>query len=345
MELLRVPPMCVADWAREWFETELLCAGMAHVAIAGTWTGPWSPGTAANLLLWSCTTGKTVRGGAAALASALVRSAEFYGVTVRTAAPVARIRLEHGAACGVELANGETIDASAVISSCDPGTTFLRLLEPSDVPHALERHISNYRMRGTTAKVNLAIRGKLAFASRPEGNFARAFTGETLDDQERAFDAVKYDQFSERPVLDIFVPTVDRKENAPDGHSVISILAHFAPFELADEWNDDNRERLGDAVVAELERFAPGTRANIIAREVLTPADIAARYGLTGGHVHHGEHALDQLVCRPTLETARYATPIKHLFLCGSGSHPGGGITCAPGAIAAGVVARKGVVT
>ncbi len=341
MQLLRVPPMCVADWMRDWFETELLCAGMSAPAILGTWCGPWSPGTAANLLVRECTAGRTVTGGGAALVHSLERAARDLGVEIRTGVAVERIGVKNGTVTGVVLAGGEEITAGAVVSSCDPVTTFLGLFAAGELPHALEARITKYRMRGTTAKVHLALSRPLSFAGRPDLEVEYARTGETLDDQERAFDAVKYRRFSEQPLLDIYVPGVSRSGFAPDGHASVSILVHFAPHQLDGGWNNDARERLGDAVVAELDAIAPGTSSAIVAREVLTPADIAERYGVTGGHVHHGEHGLDQLITRPTPETSRYATPIRGFYLCGGGSHPGGGITCAPGALAARVVSVR----
>jgi len=335
MQLLRIPPMCVADWMREWFETERLCAGLAAPAIIGTWCGPWSPGTAANLLMRECTAGPPVKGGAASLAAALENAARAAGVEIRTGTNVECIRAEEGRATGVVLAGAEEIGADVVVSSCDPKTTFLDLFAPGDLPDTLVTRITKYRARGTTAKVHLALNRPLSLAGRPDLKVEYARTCEALDDQERAFDAVKYRRFSERPMLDIHVTNVSQPDRAPDGHASLSILVHFAPYQLEGGWTDDARERLGDAVVAELERYAPGTSSSIVAREVLTPADIEARYGTTGGHVHHGEHALDQLITRPTPEAARYTTPVSGLYLCGSGSHPGGGITCAPGALCA----------
>ncbi len=337
-EMLRVPPMCVADWLNEWFETDLLKAGLAHGALVGLWAGPWSPGTASNLLLAECTTTQSVRGGAGALAFSLERAARHYGVEVRTGADVASIRVTGGVANGVTLTTGEEIDGGIVASSCDPRTTFLRLLPPATLPVRFEHRVSLIRARGTTAKVNLALRGRLEFVSRPGERIARARTATTLDNLERAFDPVKYGQMPERPALDIYVPTVARPDGAPDGCDVVSMLVHFAPHDLSGGWTEARREELGDAAVAELERVAPGVGSAIVAREVLTPADLEQRYGLWGGHVHHAEHALDQLVIRPTIETMRYATPVRSLFLCGSGSHPGGGVTCAPGALAAAAI-------
>jgi phytoene dehydrogenase-like protein len=335
MEILRIPPMCVADWVRESFESELLCASLAQSAVFGTWCGPWSPGTATNLLVRECTAGKAVRGGAPALIDALSRAATSAGVEVRTGCEVDEIVVNRGVASGVILAGGERIGAAAVVSSADPRNTFLRLVRPQHIDGRFERNLESWRARGTTATVNLALSAPLEFACRPGLRVEYARTGQTLDGIERAFDAVKYRRASENPVLDIFVPTVSTPGAAPDGHEVVSIVAHFAPYDLEGGWTDAAREALGDAVVAALERFAPGVSASLVARQVRTPKDIEERYGTTGGHVHHGEHALDQLITRPTPETARYASPIENLYTCGSGAHPGGGVTCAPGTLAA----------
>jgi phytoene dehydrogenase-like protein len=340
--LLRIPPMCVADWLDEWFESDLLKSGLAHAALVGTWAGPWSPGTAANLLLLECTTRRSVVGGAAAVATALERAARELGVEIRTGAEVSRIRLENGAVAAVVLSGGEEISTRRVASALDPRTTFLRLIEPGLLPLRFEHRIGVVRARGTTAKVHLALDRRLELAARPGTRISRARTGGHLDDLERAFDAVKYGGVSERPLLDIFIPTVACPETAPEGGDVASILVHFAAFDLAGGWTASARERLGDAVAAELERLAPGVSKSIVAREVLTPADIAQRYGIEGGHIHHVEPSLDQLVMRPTLETMRFAAPVPGLFLCGAGSHPGGGVSCGPGALAAQAILARG---
>jgi phytoene dehydrogenase-like protein len=191
-------------------------------------------------------------------------------------------------------------------------------------------------MRGTTAKVNLALDGRLCFRGREGERHARAFVADDLDAIERAFDAAKYRRCSERPHLDISVPSVTDATLAPEGKDVVSILAHCAPYDLDGGFGGEASARFGDAVVDTLERVAPGTRQRIVAREVLGPVDIEHRYGAGGGHIHHGEHALDQLLfMRPTSALARYSTPVAGLYLGGSGSHPGGGVTCRPGALAA----------
>jgi len=341
VQLLRVPPMAVADWVNEYFRHDLVKGALAHAAIAGTWAGPWSPGTAANLLLLECTTSGSIRGGAAALASSLERAARAAGVEIRTGADVRAIAMEGSAATGVVLANGETLQAGRVAASCDPRTLFLELIPRGTLPLAFEHRAGVIRARGTTAKVHLALGRRLEFASRPGERIERARTSGSLDDLERSFDAVKYRRVSERPLLDVYVPTVSRPELAPEGSEVVSILVHFAPHDLAGGWTPAARERLGDAVVAELARYAPGVASAVVGREVLTPGDIALRYRVSGGHVHHVEHSLDQMVIRPTIDTMQYATPVRNLFLCGSGAHPGGGVTGAPGALAAAAILRQ----
>lgn len=336
LELLRVGPMCVADWLNERFEDDLLKAGLAGLAVRGTWMGPWSAGTVATLLLKECFADKEVVGGPAALAKALVEAARGLGVEIRLSAPVAQVRVVAGKAVGVALEDGSEIGAAVVASSTDPRRTLLGLLAPADLPDSLEREIRAFKARGVAAKVNLALSGPLEFASRPGEPIEAARTGERIDDVERAYDAVKYRRFSEAPVLDIRVPTVSEEGLAPRGHHVAEILVHYAPYDLAGGWTDEARRRLGETVLGRLERYAPQVRKRLVGMQVLTPADLESRYGLSGGHLYHGEHALDQLYfMRPTPSCARYATPIEGLYLCGSGSHPGGGITGAPGWLAA----------
>ncbi len=341
LEVMRILPASAADWLGEWFEAELLKAALAAPAIWATWTGPRSPGTTANLLLAETTAGPPVAGGPAALTAALETAARAGGVEIRSGAGVERLMMQNGAVTGVRLEGGEEVGAAAVLASCDPRSLFLRLLPPGALPGRLRRDIGNFRARGTTAKIHLALSGYPDLAGRP-GLLAESIRiGESLEEQERAFDAVKYRRFSARPVLDVQVPTLETPELAPAGHHVFSILVHFAPYDLEKGWSEEQKERLLQAVMAVLSRYAPGLEDLVVGREVLSPVDLESRYGVSGGHVHHGEHATDQLVVRPTPECARYATPFAGLYLCGSGSHPGGGLTCAPGALGARAVLAR----
>lgn len=337
LELARVAPMCVADFLNERFETPFLVEALAAPAVASTWSGPWSAGTVTNFLLRECAGGEALAGGPPALVKALLAAARAAGAELRTGAEVRRIRLDRGRVAGVTLASGETVDAPVVLSSADPKRTMLKLLAPGTLPLRIEEELRRLRSRGSAAKVHLALSGPLELAGS-DGRLDEAIRigGGHVDDLERAFDAIKYRRFSERPHLEIRVPTVTDPSLAPAGHHVVSILASFAPYDLEGGWTPEARERLGDAVLSVLERHAPGVRGRIVAREVLTPADLEERFALTGGQLHHGEIALDQLlVMRPTASTARYCTTVPGLFLGGSGSHPGGGVRPTAGLLSA----------
>ena len=334
MDLLRVPPLSVRDWLDEWFTTDLLKASLALDAVGGNWLGPRSPGSAANLLLHEAVAGPGIEGGGHALVAALRAAAEALGVVIRTGARVARAIVHDGKVTGVALDGGEEIASKVVAASCDPKTAFAMLPEGA-VPFPLRRHIADYRMRGSTAQVLLALNKPLRFACREDEDIARARTGRDMNELERAFDAIKYRRFSERPILDIFVPSVESPDIAPAGHAVVSMLVHYAPRDLDGGWNDEQRRQLGDAAVAALQAHAPGVKETIVSGQVLTPEDIEQRYGIAGGHIFHGECALDQILVRPTPECSGHATPVPGFYLCGGGTHPGGGLTCAPGALAA----------
>ncbi len=336
LELLRVAPMGSSDWLQEYFSDPLLPAALAGPGVTGAFLGPRAAGSAARVLLYECVRGPEVRGGPAALTESLRKAFEAAGGKIRLEAEVARILVEKGAVAGVGFVDGGSLGASVVVATCDPKQALLELVEPGVLPLRVEEQIGVVRMRGTTAKVNLALDGRLCFRGRPGERHGRAFVADDLDAIELAFDAAKYRACSERPHLDVCVPSAADASLAPEGKDVVSILAHCAPHDLEGGWSDGARASFGDAVVEALERVAPGTKDRIVAREVLCPADLEARYGLTGGHVHHGEHALDQLLfMRPAPALARYATPIAGLYLGGSGSHPGGGVTGRPGALAA----------
>ena len=335
MEVLRIGPMCVADWLNEWFETEALKCLLAMPSIACSSTGPWSPATNAMLLRHEILTANQGSMLPSTMIDHYSETARSLGVEIRTDATVSEVRITNGVIQGVTLEGGETIDAPIVAASCDPKTLFTKLIDNSHLPASLEQRIAHVRCTGTTLKVNLALDGSLRFACRPDLEVERAVIAETLDTMEKAFDPIKYHQLPEKPILDVCVPTVSNPDLAPEGKHVVSILAHFVPYDLEGGWTDEARDLIGDRVVKRLAEYAPDVDSRIIAREVLTPVDIESRYGNTGGHLHHLEHGLDQMITRPVPECARYATPIQGLYLCGSGSHPGGGITGLPGSLAA----------
>jgi len=335
MEVLRITPTCIADWLNEWFESDLLKAGLARPALDGCYAGPWSPGTTTNFLWMESTVAEPVAGGSPALIGALEKAAMANGVEIRCSEPVKEITIDDGRVTGVTFCGGERLEATAVAASCDPRHLFLDLVPTAHLSAKLEHDISVFRARGTTAIVNLALTGYPEFSCRPGLQPERIRIGETIDELERAFDPVKYRQFARRPALDIQVPTIETPALAPPGHHVFSISVHCAPHDLEGSWSEASRQELYQAVVDRLAEYAPGIGDAITGHQVLGPLDLESTYGISGGHLFHGEHATDQLVVRPAPDCTGYRTPYDGLFLCGSGSHPGGGITCAPGALAA----------
>jgi phytoene dehydrogenase-like protein len=337
LELLRVAPTSVDDWLSEWFETPLLRAALAAPGLLGTWMTPRSPGSTAGLLVRECLADREVAGGPAALTRALLSACEGWRVRVRTGAKVARIRLEGDTVRGVVLEDGEAISARVVLSALDARRTFLELIDPLQLPEKLEDIARNVRCRGITAKVHLALSAPLEFPDYPGQRFERVRIAEHPDDLERAHDAVKYRRMADSPLpLDVRVPSVSDPSLAPAGHHVVSILARGAPHNLEGGWTEEARGALGAKVLDSLSRYVPDLRDRLEGMEVLTPVDIEARYGLSGGHLYQAEHALDQLwIARPAFGLSRHVTPIKGLLLCGAATHPGGGITCGPGVLSA----------
>jgi len=340
MELLRIGPLCVDDFLDEWLKHPQTKALLAAPALVGTWMGPRSPTSTATLLLEALMRFEEIVGGPAALVNALVKSVQQAGAEIRTDVTVERIRLENGKVAGVVATGGDTFDAPIVAASCDPKTTVLGLISPVECPPMMEEDARCIRTRGAMAKVHLALNGAPSFG----GAFKeRMHTAQTTTELEKAFDAVKFRVLPDSPPLDIRVPTLSQPELAPSGHHVLSIAVHSVPFHLDAGWNADSRAELWTRIEASLTRFAPDILTQIVGKEILTPADIAERYGLSGGHIYGGEHALDQLyVSRPTLSWARHSTPIGGLYLCSSGTHPGGGITGAPGSLAAEAILGAG---
>ena len=347
--LLRWGPMAVADLVSECFETELLRATIAADGIFGAMLGPWSAGSGLMLLLHAANQrlawpgGEVVAGGPAALARAVEAAARRHGVEIRTGARVERVVVTDDKARGVTLAGGEVVEARAVASGVDPKRTFLALCDAGDVPPEFLWRMKHYRARGTLAKVNLALSALPAFgrASR-EALAGRVRIGPDLDHLERAFDHAKYGRFSPDPWIEFTIPSLADPALAPSGGHVLSAYVQFAPYRLRDRTWDDAREELGDAALQALERHAPGLRPLIVRREVLTPLDLERGWGLTGGQIFHGELSLDQFfTMRPLLGFGAYRTPIKGLYLCGSGAHPGTGLTGGSGANAARVIAKE----
>lgn len=335
MEILRIGPMCVADWLNEWFESDLLKATLSGPAVYSTYTGPWSPGSNANLLLAECFAREPVVGGPAALAAAVEAAARAAGVEIMTDAAVKKVTVKDGRATGIMLQDGQTIESSTVASAVDPKTLFRKLVDQDDLTLLFSEHVSGIRTRGTTGKIHLALSAYPEWNGRPSLKAEYIRTGEYFDEIEQAFDSIKYREASKKPVVEVYVPTLENPALAPEGKHVFSVMTHFAPRYHEGGWTTEARDAMYENTLRALEQYAPNIRSLIVGKEVLTPEDLELRYGLDEGQLYHVEHAADQLLVRPTYECARYETPIAGLYLCGSGSHPGGGITCAPGALAA----------
>jgi len=352
-DLIRWGPMAAADFVAEFFETELLRGVVAARGIFGTAFGPWSAGSTAVLLLRAAADPHPVgsaafpRGGLGAFTRALAESAKQAGAEIRTNAEVQHIRIKDGAVSGIVLADGEEIAIDAVVSGVDPKRTFFKLLDPTLLDPTFAMRIRNVRASGNVAKVNIALGGLPSFSALADSEIylkalsGRIHIGPEIDYLERAFDASKYGEFSAAPYLDVTVPTILDSSLAPDGKHVLSAYVQFAPYKLKEGNWDARRGELGDTVVKTLATYAPDLPGLIEAIQVITPLDLETIYGFTGGHIFHAELALDQLfTMRPVLDWARYKTPIRGLYLCGSGTHPGNGLTGASGANAAREIIR-----
>jgi len=343
-EATRAIPMAVADYVAEAFETDALRGAIASRAVQYTAMGPWSAGTTAVLLADSAGNdggapgqSTTARGGPGALAEALANAARGFGAEIRTSSEVVAISVERHRATGVVLADGSEIPARAVVTAIDPKRTLTTLLDPVEIGPHLRWRATNIRTPGSVSKVDLALSGLPSFdGADPERLAGRIVIAPSIDHLERAFDASKYGGIGDDPYLEATIPTLSDPTLAPEGMHVMSVVAQWTPFELREtDWAAE-RDRLGDLVVKTLERYAPGLSDLVTARRVTTPVDLEAEYGLSGGHVYHGEPGLDQFfVWRPLLGHARYRLGLPGLYLCGSGAHPGGGVTGAPGANAA----------
>jgi phytoene dehydrogenase-like protein len=347
-EATRILPMAIADYVRESFEHDAVCAALASRALLFTSMGAWAAGSAAVYLFDSAgndggAPGQSTiaRGGSGALAEALAASARAFGAEVRTNADVVSITSRDGRATGVRLANGEEILARAVAANADPKHVLTRLVDPVAVGPTLVWRGGNVRTPGATAKVDLALSGVPRFHAAAEEHLrGRIVVAPGIDGLERAMDAHKYGRIAEDPLLEVTIPTLSDPTLAPRGTHVMSILFQAAPRHLRQgDWSSE-RERVADIAVKALEEFAPGLGELVTARQVITPLDLEREYGLSGGHVLHAEPGLDSFFAwRPLLGHARYRFAMPGLYLVGSGAHPGGGITGGPGANAARVIA------
>jgi phytoene dehydrogenase-like protein len=354
--VLRWGPMAVADLVAEYFETELLRAVIAARGIFGTFLGPWSAGSALQLLIRAAGDSHPAgsaffaAGGMGALTQAMASAAQGAGAEIRTSAEVIEIRVKDGAATGVLLGTGEEINAKAVISNADPKRTLLKLTDPVHLSPDFVLKLQHYRGNGTVAKVNLALSSLPTFTALKNADGGgsenaalkgRIHIGPEIDYLERAFDESKYGNFSRQPYLEATIPSLTDPTLAPDGNHVMSIYMQYAPYKLKGDW-EEQRRALRQTVVQTLAQYSPDLPEKILTHQIITPLDLEEVYGLTGGQIFHGDLALDQFfTMRPLLDWARYKTPIENLYLCGSGTHPGAGLTGGSGANAAREIVRQ----
>jgi phytoene dehydrogenase-like protein len=344
--LIQLMTMSACDFLDQWFETDVLKATMAASGIIGTFLGIRSPGTAYVLLhhymgeidgafrAWGIP-----RGGTGAISSAIASAAREAGAEIRTEAPVARIVVKNGKAAGVVLENGDEILADVVSSSLDANRTFLKLIEPDSLDPEFLEEVRRYKFRGSSGKVNLALDALPDFLCRPgPGRHLRGAISisPSVEYMERAYDDAKYGDFSRRPYIDVVIPSLTDPSVAPPGKHVMSCFVQYAPYHLREGTWDEKRELFGDTVVNTLAEHAPNLKKIILGRQVLTPLDLEREWGLTEGNIFQGELSLEQLFfLRPVPDWARYRTPVRNLYLCGSATHPGGGVMGAPGRLAA----------
>jgi phytoene dehydrogenase-like protein len=348
-ELHRLMTMSSADYLDGWFESEALKATKAASGIIGTLLGPRSPGTAFVLLhhymgeldgvfrAWGF-----ARGGNGAVSEAIAGAARRFGAEIRIEAPVAQVLMENGRAAGVVLEGGEEIRAGRVVSNADPRRTFLQLVGEKHLPREVTEAVRRYRFRGSSAKVNLALGELPNFTCLPgAGPHLRGAISisPSIEYLERAYDEAKYGEFSRRPYLDVIIPSLLDPSMAPPGKHVMSIFAQYAPYHLNGGWTEARREAFGDAVVDTLAEYAPNLKGAILHRQVVTPDVIERTIGLSEGNIFQGELSLQQMFfLRPAPAWAAYRTPVEGLYLCGAGTHPGGGVMGASGRNAAAAI-------
>ena len=350
--LVQLMTMSSADFLDQWFETDVLKATMSASGIIGTFLGIRSPGTAYVLLhhymgeidgafrSWGFS-----RGGTGAISNAIGAAAREAGAEIRIKAPVAKILVKNGRACGVVLQSGEELSANVVSSSVDPHLTFEKFLEPSELPADFLEGVRRYKFRGSSGKVNLALDALPNFKCLPgPGAHLRGAISISpgMDYMERAYDDAKYGHYSRRPYIDMVIPSLTDPSVAPPGKHVLSCFVQYAPYKLAEGTWDEQREAFGNNVINTVAEHAPNIKDIIIGKQFLTPLDMEREFGLTQGNIFQGELSLEQLFfLRPVAGWAYYRTPIDNLYMCGSATHPGGGIMGANGRIASQVILKN----
>jgi len=350
--LVKIFTQSAADLLDTWFESPEIKVTLATDGVIGANGGPRSAGTA-YILMHHCMGGVAgkrglwgfVKGGMGAVSEAIASSARSKGTEIRMNAPVDRVLIRDGRAYGVVLRNGDELHADIIASNLDPKATFLKLIEPAHLDAEFRSSIEHYRVEGTSLKMNLALDGLPDFLALPgargQQHGATMHICPSIDYVERAWDDSKYGRPSRNPLIEMTCPTIYDPDLAPAGKHIMGIFLEYAPYTLRDATWDNLREPYGDRVLEVISEYAPNIRDTVRERQVLSPLDLERRFGISGGNIFHGEMSLDQMFfLRPIAGWARYRTPIRGLYLCGSGAHPGGGVMGAPGYNAAREILR-----
>ena len=354
---LKLLTLSAVDFLDLWFESDVLKASLSVSGIIGTYQGVRSPGTAYVLLhhymgeldgafrSWGFS-----KGGTGGVSLACANAAKSYGAEIRTKAPVGAVKIINGVARGVVLENGDEIESKLVISNADPHSTYLKLVGEDHLDQDMVKQVKRFKLRGSSGKVNLALDRPPEFKCRPgDGDHIRGdiAIAPSIKYLEKAYDEAKYGAFSRRPYINVVIPTLSDPTLAPPGKHVMSCFVQYAPYHLkegADHW-PEQREAFGDTVIDTLAEYIPRFKDTILYRQVLTPWDLEQKFGLTEGNIFHGELSLEQLLFqRPVAGYAKYKTAVKNLWMCGSGTHPGGGIMGSGGELAAKTILQSRVI-
>ena len=351
-DTMRFFTMSCADMLEEYFESEIVKAHLSGSSIIGTALGPRSPGSAYVLLhhymgsidgavgAWGF-----ARGGMGAITQALGASLRASGGTIRASAPVEQILVKNGRATGVVLVGGEEIAAPVVVSNMDVKRTFLETVSPQHLPAEFLEQVRRFKIRGSSGKLNIALDGLPHFPAIPQGSPSTRgdmHITDTLEMVERAYDDWKEGRWSREPYVDMLIPTQIDPTMTPDGKHYMSVFVQYCPYKLADgEWTPEKRQAFGNTVIDAIARHSPDFKNLILHAEIRTPRDIENEVGLTEGNIFQGELTFDQLLFnRPIPGYAQYRAPVRGMYMCGSSTHPGGGVMGAPGANSANAILR-----
>ncbi|MDG1310968.1 MAG: NAD(P)/FAD-dependent oxidoreductase [Porticoccaceae bacterium] len=349
-DLMRLALINIYDVMEENFDNELLKGAISLDSLLGSHMGPRSPNTVYGYLyrrmgdVFGYKGPAVVKGGMGAVGEAMANAARAKGVDIQLGAAVSKINIDVDRATGVTLADGTVVNGALVVSNADPKTTFNKLVGLANIETGVARRVKTMRMKGDAAKLHIALDSLPNFTGLTEQQMGqRLVIAPTMNYIETAFNASKYGEYSKAPAMDISIPSVHDASLAPDGKHVMSVIVQYAPYELAGGWNDEHKEAFKNLVIDRIADFAPDLKDKIVAAQLLTPVDIEERFHIHGGHWHHGEISLDQiLMMRPFPGASQYGTAVDGLYLCGAGNHPGGGVMGLAGHNAAKEIINRG---